>query len=108
MLHSGFLDRFIFEILEENRHYYNGLSYEDFLEREIIDQEVLEAFQRFTARENFRIKISEYLPVLRRFLKATMAQQLFGSNEFQQILNTEDPVIEKILELSSRNANFKK
>ena len=108
MLHSGFLDRFIFEILEENRHYYNGLSYEDFLEREIIDQEVLEAFQRFTARENFRIKISEYLPVLRRFLKATMAQQLFGSNEFQQILNTEDPVIENILELSSRNANFKK
>ncbi|MFD2517521.1 S41 family peptidase [Salinimicrobium flavum] len=100
MLRMGYMDRFIFETLENNRSYYNSLSFEDFRNTAIVDESILQQFREFTRRENFQIKVSQYKPVLKRYLKATMAQQLFGSNAFEQIVNEEDPMIEKVIELS--------
>lgn len=107
MLRNGYMDGFIFEILEKDRNYYNSLSYKDFLQREIISDEVLKEFNAFMRRENFDIKFTEYRPELKRYLKAAMAQQLFGSTAFEQIVNEEDPAVNKVIELS-RNDNFKK
>jgi carboxyl-terminal processing protease len=107
MLRNGYMDGFIFELLENDREYYNSLSYQDFMEREMISEQVLKDFRNFMLRENFDIKFSEYRPVLKRYLKAAMAQQLFGSTAFEQILNEEDPAVAKVIELS-RNKNLKK
>ncbi len=101
MLRSGYMDRFIFEVLENNREYYNSLGFEEFLKADLVDEIILKQFREFTRRENFQVKISEYRPVLKRYLKATMAQQLFGSNAFEQIVNEDDRMIEKVIELSS-------
>jgi len=103
MLRSGFLHQFIFEILESDREYYNSLTFDEFLGREVIDEEILREFKRFMQRENFQIRVLEYKPVLRHYLKATMAQQLFGSNEFEQILNEKDRIIKKVIELSEED-----
>lgn len=103
MLHSGYMDRFIFEVLENDREYYNSLKFEDFIQLDMVDEEILQQFRDFTRRENFQIKISDYKPVLKRYLKATMAKQLFGSNAFEQIVNEDDRVIDKVIELSSKN-----
>lgn len=107
LLRNGYMDGFIFEILEKDRNYYNSLTYEDFLQREMISEEILKEFRNFMQRENFDIKFSEYRHDLKRYLKAAMAQQLFGSTAFEQILNEEDPAIDKIIELS-RNKELKK
>ncbi|WP_093111021.1 S41 family peptidase [Salinimicrobium catena] len=101
MLRSGYMDRFIFEVLENDRGYYNSLDFEEFLQTEMVSEEILQQFREFTRRENFQVKITEYRPVLKRYLKATMAQQLFGSNAFEQIVNEGDRMIEKVIELSS-------
>jgi carboxyl-terminal processing protease len=102
MLRSGFLDRFIFEVLESDRSYYNSLNEEEFMQREVVDEEILSKFRAFTRRENFELKVSNYRPVLKRYLKATMAQQLFGSTAFEKIVNQEDRMIKKVIELSNR------
>ncbi len=102
MLRSGYMDRFIFEVLENDREYYNSLDFEEFLQAEMVDEEILQQFREFTRRENFQVKITDYRPVLKRYLKATMAQQLFGSNAFEQIVNEDDRMIEKLIELSSK------
>ncbi|NJW52149.1 S41 family peptidase [Salinimicrobium oceani] len=107
MLRNGYMDGFIFEVLEKNRKYYNALSYEDFLQREMISDEILMEFRNFMRRENFDIRFSDYRPVLRRYLKAAMAQQLFGSTAFEQILNEEDPAIHKVIDLATHR-NLKK
>lgn len=102
MMRMGIMDRFIFEVLEGNRSYYNSLTFEEFNEQEMITEAILRDYRSFIKRENFDIRISEYQPVLKRYLKATMAQQLFGSNRFEQILNEEDNVVEKVIELSKK------
>lgn len=102
MLRSGYMDKFIFEVLENDREYYNSLDFEEFLQTEMVNEEILQQFREFTRRENFQVKITEYRPVLKRYLKATMAQQLFGSNAFEQIVNEGDRMIEKVIELSSK------
>jgi len=103
MLRSGYMDRFIFEVLENDREYYNSLKFEDFLQLDMVDEDILQQFRDFTRRENFQVRISDYKQVLKRYLKATMAQQLFGSNAFEQIVNEGDRVIDKVIELSSEN-----
>ena len=101
MLRSGYMDRFIFEVLENDREYYNSLNFEEFLKADLVTEDILRQFRQFTRRENFQVKITEYRPVLKRYLKATMAQQLFGSNAFEQIVNEDDRMIERVIELSS-------
>ena len=102
LLHNGYMDRFIFEVLEGNREYYNKLSIKDLRKKDIIDEDILKEFLSFMKRENFTLEIAEYKPVLKRYLKATVARQLFGSNEFEEILNKEDPVIQKVVALSKK------
>lgn len=100
MLRNGYMDAFIFEVLEKNRSFYNALSEEEFMERELITDEVLREFRAFMLRENFEMQFSHYRPVLRRYLKAAMGQQLFGSTIFEQIVNEDDLALEKIIALS--------
>lgn len=107
MLRNGYMDGFIFEELEKNRKYYNSLSYDDFMQGEMITDTTIDEFRKFMWRENFDLHFDNYRPTLKLYLKAAMAQQLFGSTAFEQILNKEDPAIAKILELSI-NSGFKK
>ncbi|MGB7786075.1 MAG: S41 family peptidase [Salinimicrobium sp.] len=105
LLHNGYMDKFIFEVLESNREYYNNLSFDLFRKKDLIDEDILRQFKAFMRRENFNLQISDYKPVLKRYLKATMARQLFGSNEFEQMVNEEDRVIKKVVELSKKPRN---
>ena len=102
LLHNGYMDRFIFEILEDNREYYNKLSFKEFRRIDLVSEDILKDFRLYMKRENFNLKIADYKHVLKRYLKATMARQLFGSNEFEQIVNEQDRVIQKVVELSKK------
>ncbi|WGK66062.1 S41 family peptidase [Croceiramulus getboli] len=99
-LRSGFMARFVFELLEEDRPYYNSLSLAEFKEEIEISDENMKDFLSFAADRNFKISLSQYQETLKRYIKATMAQQLFGNNVFEQMLNEYDPVIEKVIALS--------
>ena len=108
MARNGFLDRFIFEVLEVDRGYYNSLSFEDFQEREMINDDILKKFRQFTRSQHFDIDMSQHREVLKRYLKATMAQQLFGTDAFHRIVNHEDRAVQKVIELSEKDSNFRK
>jgi carboxyl-terminal processing protease len=64
---------------------------------------MISGFLRFSREREIPLKINEYRPLLKRYLKATMAQQLFGNSEFQRIINNDDRIIEKVIELSETN-----
>jgi carboxyl-terminal processing protease len=53
--------------------------------------------------QNIRLKVNKHKELLKQYLKAVMAQQLYGMNAFEKLLNTDDPAIEKVLELSKKN-----
>jgi len=102
MLRSGFMNRFVFHLLEKDRAYYNSLSKEDFVTLE-IDETILQEFFRFSRNENINLQIGEYRPLLRNYIKAVMAQQLFGTGAFERLINDGDRIIERVIELSEGN-----
>lgn len=100
ILRGGFMNQFVFQLLEEDRNYYNSLSWEEFQEQEIITGEMITGFEIYTRNQNIPINISRHKPLVKRYLKAVMAQQLFGTNEFQRLINEDDRIIKKVVELS--------
>lgn len=103
ILRSGFLGQFVFQVLEEDRDYYNSLSWKEFQDKDLVTDKMVNGFLRFAREREIPLKVNEYRPLLNRYLKATMAQQLFGNSEFQRIINNDDRIIEKVIELSETN-----
>ncbi|WBL22146.1 S41 family peptidase [Zunongwangia sp. HRR-M8] len=107
LLNRGFLSRFIFQELERNRSYYNSLSKKEFDKNVEINDETIDRLIAYGKNEGLSIRLTRYKPLMMQYLKAVMAQQLFGSNYFQRLKNEGDPVIDKVLELSEEKNNFK-
>ncbi len=100
MLQIGLMDRFIFNQLEKNRPFYNKLDFADFYSAEIIDDQMIQKFLVYLDHLNFGFEVRDYKKVVKEYLKATMAQQLFGSNAAQKILNQNDDMIGKTIDLA--------
>lgn len=103
VLRSGYMRLFIFEQLEKNRPYYNSLTMEKFLEEVAISDEVIEDFISFARFRQINLKASKYRDLYRRYLKATMARQLFGNTAFEMMVNKEDAVVQKVIALTQEN-----
>lgn len=99
----GFMSQFIFEVLEKDRNYYNSLTWKEFQKNDLITEKLLEDFRNYTRAQNISLKINTYKPLVKRYLKATIAQQLYGPDEFQRLINEDDQIIEKVIELSKTN-----
>ena len=65
----------------------------------MISEEILEEYIAYLNEFNFDFKTTNYRYLLKKYLRATMAEQLFGTNAFEKIINQDDAMIEKILEL---------
>ncbi len=99
MLKGGMIDRFTFEYLDKNRNYYHNLSQEEFLKKVEVEEEMLEEFADFLAKYNLSFTAKNYENLLKTYLKASMARQLFDNNLYEKILGKEDEVLQKVLKL---------
>jgi len=104
---SGFMSYFIFEYLDRNRALFNEISFKDFRDNYQVSEELAQEFIEYARLNEAQIDLSRYASELKRTLKANIAQQLFGPNEYEKILNQSDPMILKVLEIESRNQPIK-
>ena len=100
---SGFMSYFIFEYLEKNRTFFKGMKFDDFRKNFHVDDKLSKEFIAYAKFNEAQIDLSNYAEELKRTLKANIAQQLFGPNEYEIILNENDPMILKVLELETEN-----
>jgi carboxyl-terminal processing protease len=98
---SGFMGYFIFEYLEENRAQFEGMTSEDFKNNYQVSNELAEEFISYSRFNDTEINIEEYSNQLNRIIKASIGQQLFGSNVFESILNEGDSMILKVLTIEN-------
>ena len=99
MLKGGVMDRFIFNILEKDRNYFNNISQEEFNESELVTDETLQNYIDYLKEFNFDFRTKNYRYLLKKYLRATMAEQLFGTNAAQKIIGEDDKMIQKLLAL---------
>lgn len=105
MYDGGVMDRFIFDLLDEDRKFYNSLSQEEFLTRTLITEEVLDKYTRYLNDYNMNYNFGSTSSILQKYLKATMAKQLFGSDLAQKISNENDAYIHRLLQLNSTESS---
>ncbi len=103
MQQNGVISRFVFEQLENNREYYNQIKEANFDTEVEISDKMVRDFLRYIRSENINPDFYQYKDTLKRYLKATIAQQLYGTDAFAKLINTEDKIIQKVLELSQEN-----
>jgi carboxyl-terminal processing protease len=101
MYEGGVMDRFIFDLLDEKRKFYNSLSKDDFLVRTQITKEVVDKFTIYLSDFNMNYNFGSTSLILEKYLKATMAKQLFDVDLAEKIAHENDPYINKVLTLFS-------
>ncbi|MCG9970575.1 S41 family peptidase [Christiangramia crocea] len=102
LLRGGYMSRYVFDLLEKDRRYYNSIEKNQFRKKIEITEEMMNGFDRYLRQMGVRVNLNgeEHKPLLKKYLKAEMAQQLFGTNAFERYLNEDDRIIEKVIELS--------
>jgi carboxyl-terminal processing protease len=97
----GYFSSFAFEHLEEDRTRYEGYQAEDFIRDFNTDDILFERAIDFLTRYNFRLDFYAYQDLLKRYVKAAIAEQLFSPDVKAEILAPADPMLQKVLELDT-------
>ena len=93
---------FIFEFLEKNRAAYSEMNLDDFMENYVVDTSLVQEFISYSRFNEGEIDLSNYSEDFKRALKANIAQQLFGVNAYESILNEGDLMLAKVLEVDAK------
>jgi carboxyl-terminal processing protease len=95
----GFISRFVFEHLEEDRTRYEDYTEPDFVEEFRVDDILFENFVNFAIDNKIRMNFYDNDKKIKRFLKAAIAEQLFSANVGAKIKGGSDLMLQKVLEL---------
>jgi len=98
-INSNLISNFVFLTLEKDRKYYNTLSKEELLEKQLASEELVSEFKnnvRGFVRGQWSINTSDYDEQIKRAIKAEMASQLFDDNLAYQIKDEDDLMIQKV------------
>ncbi|MCV6631421.1 MAG: S41 family peptidase [Flavobacteriaceae bacterium] len=96
---SGFLRYFIFEHLDKDRNRYNYLNKETFVANYVPDDILFSNFIEYcqVPTRQLNLDFYKYENKIKRYLKATIASQLFDDNTAEMLLNLDDPMLQRIL-----------
>lgn len=93
------LDQFAFDYLDNNRNALENTSLNDFISSFDKDDELLNAYLK---KIDIKMLISDNKQsILKRYIKANIARQLFDDIGFTKVLQGEDKMIDKIFELEN-------
>ena len=90
---------FAFEHLEEDRTLYREYDAETFLREFRADDILFDRLIRYLQRANYRFDYYEHEELMKRYIKAAIAEQLFSPDLKAEILAPSDPMLQKVLEL---------
>ncbi|HLV38850.1 S41 family peptidase [Xanthomarina sp.] len=100
----GFISNFVFEELEKDRHAYDTISRNDFINNfKFSDDMVLEFQNYLNEKTKANITFVAYNEEVKQYIKATLADQLYGNGAFEEVINQTDIMIEEVLDLSNKD-----
>ncbi|MDG1729024.1 MAG: S41 family peptidase [Algibacter sp.] len=102
LLRRGFFGNFVFEELEKDRHLYDGATRQDFIDAFEVGSDLVFAFQDYlNLRTESKVTFVAYHEEVKQYIKATLADQLFGAGAFEEVYNQRDIMIDEVIKLSN-------
>lgn len=102
MFEGGVMSRFIFTQMDKDRAYYNNLQEDQFLTGDLITYEMIDEFKSYLGDFSMTYDFSSSIEETKMYLKATMAQQIFDDNLAYKIINQNDEMIDKVLQIKAK------
>lgn len=97
----GFLSFFIFEYLDEDRNRFKEMSETEFVREFNVDDILFEKFVDYSVERGLNMNFYDFEDQIKLYLKAALAEQLFGPNLHAKIKSASDGMLKKILELDT-------
>ncbi len=97
LMQSGIVGYFTFEELEKNRKVYKGLAYPEFLKKIESMDFYFDSFAQYLAKNRINLKLQKNKPLVKKFISAEFARQLFGDEKYYEIILKDDAMIKAVL-----------
>ncbi len=97
ILKSGIVGHFVFEQLDQNRNFFKKLTLPQFFQKMENTTIYVQHFETYLSKAGLELKIANNKELVKRFITAEFARQLFGESPYFQILLKEDAMIKLIL-----------
>ncbi|MGB5819113.1 MAG: S41 family peptidase [Saonia sp.] len=101
----GYLSRFIFDHLEQDRTRYTGYTKQEFVDDFRVDDILFEAFVDYFIARKLKMDFYAFEGKIKLYLKAALAEQLFSPNTYAKIKGSGDSMLQKVLELDRPTIN---
>ena len=95
----GFFSRFIFEHLEEDRNRYNSFTSDEFYNGFSVDDIVFDRFIDYVLSLKIKLDFYDYEEIIKLYLKANLAEQLFSPNLHAKVKGLADPMLKEVLKV---------
>jgi carboxyl-terminal processing protease len=97
ILNSGVIGHFVFELLDSNRNNFKGLKYEQFFAKMQKDDSYILKLESYLKDAGFEMKLKNNKQLVKKYITAEFARQLFSENQYFQIILKDDPMIKVIV-----------
>jgi len=97
ILNSGLVSHFVFEQLDHNRNAFKGLKFQTFLAKIQQDDTYVYKFEGYLKESGLDMTLSNNKVLVKKFITAEFARQLFGENQYYQILLKDDTMLKVVL-----------
>ncbi|MGC6432042.1 MAG: S41 family peptidase [Jejuia sp.] len=98
---KGVIGYFVFETLEKDRAIYKDYRRQDFIDNFKITDDLVVEFQDYlNVRTGANITFVAYHEEVKQYIKATLADQLFGDGAYEEVINQRDIMIDEVISLS--------
>ena len=98
LMQSGAVSYYVFEQLDTQRNRFKGFSFTQFLSEMQNNDEYFNNFKKYLSRNGLELHLNENKPLVKRYLSAEFARQLYGENKYYEIVLKEDAMIKAVLE----------
>ena len=105
LLQSGIVGHFVFEQLDANRNAFKGLTFEQFKTKMNATESYCNAFQKYIFDSGLYLKLGKSKSLVKRYLTAEFASQLYGENYYYEIVLKDDAMIKAIAKINGNDKN---
>ena len=105
IMQSGVVGHFVFEQLDKNRNLFKGVAFGGFVDRMNTTDLYFNLFQKYIFENGLDIKFNKNKAMVKRYINAEFARQLFGEEYYYQISLKEDTMIKVVLGKISNSKN---